>query len=113
MTSPGHFNGQTIPAYTDVLTDPDANRAALECLVRHDATDVAEALGMVPYEGAAGGGQWKHTDGKPRRTDQPTGMKRRWAKSLAARPDLSQRVTAPADDAIQQDSLLDLTEGTA
>jgi len=24
------------------------------------------------YEGIAGGGQWKHTDGKPRRTDQPT-----------------------------------------
>ena len=64
-------------------------------------------------EGAAGGGQWKHTDGKPRRTDQPTGMKSRWAKSLATRPDLSQRVTAPADDAIQQDSLLDLTEGIA
>ena len=30
-------------------------------------------------EGEAGGGQWKHTDGKPRRTDQPTGMKRRYA----------------------------------
>ena len=34
-------------------------------------------------EGLAGGGQWKHTDGKPRRTDQPTGMKTRWSKSLA------------------------------
>ncbi len=33
-------------------------------------------------EGEAGGGQWKHTDGKPRRTDQPTGMKSRWAKIL-------------------------------
>ena len=33
-------------------------------------------------EGPAGGKQWKHTDGKPRRTDQPMGMKRRWAKSL-------------------------------
>ena len=40
------------------------------------------------YEGGAGGGQWKHTDGKPRRTDQPTGAKGRWAKSLASRPDL-------------------------
>lgn len=30
-------------------------------------------------EGAAGGGQWKHTDGKPRRTDQPTDIKTRWA----------------------------------
>lgn len=33
-------------------------------------------------EGEAGGGQWKHTDGKPRRTDQPTEKKRRWAKYL-------------------------------
>lgn len=38
-------------------------------------------------EGEAGGGQWKHTDGKPRRTDQPTEKKQRWAKTLnAARP---------------------------
>lgn len=33
-------------------------------------------------EGSAGGGQWKHTDGMPRRTDQPTGMKQRWSKRL-------------------------------
>lgn len=42
-------------------------------------------------EGAAGGGQWNHSDqaaplwgGPNRRTDQPTCGKRRWAKSLAA-----------------------------
>lgn len=29
-----------------------------------------------------GGGQWKHTDGKPRRTDQPTVRKQRWSKAL-------------------------------
>lgn len=34
------------------------------------------------FEGAAGGGQWKHTDGRPRRTDQPTQMKGRWALTL-------------------------------
>lgn len=33
-------------------------------------------------EGEAGGGQWKHTDGKDRRTDQPTCKKRRFAKYL-------------------------------
>ena len=33
-------------------------------------------------EGEAGGGQWKHTDGFARRTDQPTGKKTRWRKSL-------------------------------
>jgi hypothetical protein len=39
-------------------------------------------------EGVAGGGQWKHTDGKPRRTDQPTEKKLRWSKALTERPDL-------------------------
>lgn len=34
-------------------------------------------------EGESGGGQWKHTDGKPRRTDQPVDKKMRWALSLA------------------------------
>ena len=34
------------------------------------------------YEGAFGGGQWKHTDGRPRREDQPTCAKGRWARSL-------------------------------
>lgn len=40
-----------------------------------------KAAGWV-YEGVAGGGQWKHTDGKPRRTDQPTEKKGRWALKL-------------------------------
>jgi hypothetical protein len=34
------------------------------------------------HEGTAGGGQWKHTDGKVRRTDQPTSLKQRWARTL-------------------------------
>ena len=33
-------------------------------------------------EGVAGGGQWQHTDGKPRRTDQPTEKKQRWSLTL-------------------------------
>lgn len=36
-------------------------------------------------EGSAGGGQWHHTDGQPRRTDQPTERKARWAKELNPR----------------------------
>lgn len=32
--------------------------------------------------GLAGGGQWKHTDGKPRRTDQPITLKRRYTRTL-------------------------------
>ena len=34
-------------------------------------------------EGEAGGGQWKHTDGKARRTDQPIEVKARWALTFA------------------------------
>lgn len=33
-------------------------------------------------EGEAGGGQWKHSDGKPRRTDQPTCKKLLFSKTL-------------------------------
>ena len=33
-------------------------------------------------EGSSPGGQWKHTDGKPRRTDQPTEPKWKWSKNL-------------------------------
>jgi hypothetical protein len=47
------------------------------------------AAGWV-YDGLSGGGQWKHTDGKPRRTDQPIGIKSRWIKTLnPSRPSVS------------------------
>ena len=39
-------------------------------------------------EGLAGGGQWKHSDGKPRRTDQPTDVKTRWAL-VFSRPEVT------------------------
>lgn len=39
------------------------------------------AAGWV-FLGEAGGGQWKHTDGKPRRCDQPTGIKHKWERVL-------------------------------
>lgn len=35
------------------------------------------------HDGNVTGRQWRHTDGKPRRTDQPTCDKQRWAKDLA------------------------------
>lgn len=34
------------------------------------------------FEDVTQGGQWKHTDGKPRRTDQPVVKKQRWSKVL-------------------------------
>lgn len=38
-----------------------------------------KASGWV-CESVSPGGQWKHTDGRPRRTDQPISPKTRWAK---------------------------------
>lgn len=34
------------------------------------------------FESTSPGGQWKHTDGKPRRTDQPISPKQRWSRIL-------------------------------
>lgn len=41
-----------------------------------------KASGWICEDNNCGGGQWKHTDGKERRTDQPTCKKQRWAKML-------------------------------
>lgn len=60
------------------------------------------ASGWV-MEGEAGGGQWKHTDGKPRRTDQPTSVKSRWALHFA-RPVVS--VVLPPEVSDQSWTLL-------
>jgi hypothetical protein len=32
--------------------------------------------------GISAGGQWEHSDGKPRRTDQPTAPKAKWVRSF-------------------------------
>ena len=40
------------------------------------------AYGWVLEDDDCGGGQWKHTDGKKRRTDQPVCRKQRWARVL-------------------------------
>ena len=56
-------------------------------------------------EGDAGGGQWKHTDGKPRRTDQPTETKTRWARTFP-RPPLDLRLPEALTDTRQ--AVLDL-----
>jgi hypothetical protein len=37
------------------------------------------------FAGECGGGQWEHTDGKPRRTDQPTGVKWKWVRRFNRR----------------------------
>lgn len=47
-------------------------------------TELGTSLRAAGWEdmGSAGGRQWIHTDGRHRRTDQPTTMKRRYAKTL-------------------------------
>ena len=58
-----HFSAQTVPAYADVLTDATTARVCLARLAELGALDVAEALGLIPYEG--GRTDMKH--GKPAR----------------------------------------------
>lgn len=69
-------------------------------ILKDEETGVSlKASGWV-CDGVAGGGQWKHTDGNPRRTDQPIGLKMRWCKLLNPKshvvllppPDLSPRL---------------------
>lgn len=40
------------------------------------------ASGWILEDDNCGGGQWTHTDGKARRTDQPIEKKQRWGKIL-------------------------------
>lgn len=56
-------------------------------------------------EGEAGGGQWRHTDGKPRRTDQPTDVKSRWALHFS-RPALEVKMPNAVTEASTQGVLL-------
>ena len=59
-----------------------------------------KASGWV-NEGAAGGGQWKHTDGKPRRSDQPQCVKQRWALTLNDTLDVDLKIAGTEPDTSQ------------
>jgi hypothetical protein len=52
-------------------------------------------------EGDAGGGHWQHTDGRPRRTDQPIGVKTRWVCDLSGRPAITPVVPAVDEHLLQ------------
>ena len=58
--------------------------ARIQTYILDEETGVSLRAAGWTNEGAAGGGQWKHTDGKTRRTDQPTGLKGRWSKTFRA-----------------------------
>ena len=78
------------PIYTYTL--PDEGGASLR------------AAGWI-CEGNAGGGQWKHTDGKPRRTDQPTDVKSRWSRALVDRETWSFNLSDIENDAPSADEI--------
>jgi hypothetical protein len=68
----------------------------IQTYILEDEPGVSLRASGWEYEGPAGGGQWKHTDGKPRRTDQPTTPKGRWGKPLNG---LQPTVVLPSDEA--------------
>ena len=63
-------------------TGRELGYARIQTYILEEETGITLRAAGWECEGPAGGGQWKHTDGKPRRTDQPTGIKMRWAKRL-------------------------------
>lgn len=59
----------------------------IQTYILQDETGISLiASGWVCDGVGFGGGQWKHTDGKERRTDQPIGTKQRWSKDLNPSP---------------------------
>lgn len=54
----------------------------IQTYVLEDETGISLRAAGWTNQGRAGGGQWKHTDGFARRTDQPVTPKHRWDKTL-------------------------------
>lgn len=95
-----HIDFRTTTEVTRLVTDGTKNacsilyaaaaRASKELGYKKIQTYILEtenggsliASGWKCENNSVGGGQWKHTDGKPRRTDQPIIKKQRWIKEL-------------------------------
>lgn len=54
----------------------------VQTYILEEETGISLLAAGWEYVGVRGGGQWKHTDGKPRRSDQPIGAKGLWQKRL-------------------------------
>ena len=94
-----HYDPDTVAEVTRLVTDGTKNAcsilyaaAARACqamgfsriqtyVLESEPGTSLKASGWT-LEEVTRGGQWKHTDGKARRTDQPTCPKARWAKTL-------------------------------
>jgi hypothetical protein len=79
--------------------------ARIQTYILEEETGITLKATGWECEGTAGGGQWKHTDGKPRRTDQPTGVKTRWSKRLNDEAPIIVRVPEVADGDRDESSL--------
>lgn len=60
-------------------------------------------------DGESGGGKWKHSDGKPRRTDQPMEKKLRWSLTLNNRHSYVLRIIESSQNAPALFDLADLS----
>ena len=56
--------------------------AKIQTFILHGETGASLRAAGWEFEADSQGGLWAHTDGKPRREDQPLGPKQRWAKHL-------------------------------
>lgn len=94
-----HFNTQTTVEVTRLCTDGTPNacsflyqacaRAAkalgyeiIQTYILQTETGVSLKACGWRFEQETAGGLWVHSDGKPRRTHQPTMPKQRWARTL-------------------------------
>lgn len=88
LVTDGHKNACSLLYAASARAGAAMGYKRIQTYILGDETGASLRAAGWAYEGAAGGGQWKHSDGKPRRTDQPVGIKGRWAKALRDRPDL-------------------------
>ena len=89
LVTDGHRNACSLLYAAAARAGAAIGYRRIQTYILGDETGASLRAAGWTYEGEAGGGQWSHTDGRPRRTDQPTSIKGRWAKTLnASRPDL-------------------------
>lgn len=105
LVTDGHKNACSMLYAAAARAGRDMGYRRIQTYILDSETGASLIAAGWEYEGAAGGGQWKHTDGKPRRTDQPIDKKGRWAKVL--NPDLPPLgpLPTPTADPAQMDLL--------
>lgn len=98
LVTDGRKNACSLLYAASARAGADMGFKRIQTYILGDETGASLRAAGWTFEGAAGGGQWTHTDGRPRRLDQPTGVKGRWAKTLNDRPDIQSWPQAVSDD---------------